>query len=681
MNRAPRPQRIKTCRRRLFLEPLESRYLLSGSGVSSVNWIGMPDGFPYQIATMDPAGHNLNHEILTESPQNLIVTFASSDPSNQPLSFFFDGDIQLFQIVKNQDGTENTDPVFDPQQLPPSDHTGTQWTFPSLSYVADQSTSLSLRSTDPTNPAAPYVLSLSPGQYRIGLQAVSGTAYSTGLFDLNPNADPSQYYDLADFSVIPKLAMTWQDARDQATPVDPLRPGDVQVLPGSLDFSNGQNPAVLYKITLPPGQFWRLGVELDAQRINSSLLGAIALFDQSGNLLATRVSGTGRPHYPNDPYLFTGLDGGVYYIGVSGAGNLPQQYGGYSQNGTVYTSGQTQTGYPYQLDLVADPVTAPTRVVGFTLHWADPLDPSPTGLTVAFSGPIDVNSLLGKGTNQPPVKVLDQAGRSWALTPSGYQESLGQVSFVFDQRLPAGQYTLQVPTSGGLTDLAGRAPIGPGLLQGVLASWTVSPRIGRSSPNDLGVLWPSQHDGFRRNSTIAPGQMMVYRVVVPVSGLYKLQTTLAQGKLMIVRVGPDGRAVVDPGSTDPLSQHPLYLKEGVHLFTFSALGTQPVQVKWVLKSSGVDAESLIDNGVAQTAALSLRFLTFDSSSLTPGLPPGSSTDAVAERDTGLPTFVPYRSRDALRDGPHRLDDRRFARSGEPAGDGQFRASRAAVGRR
>ena len=579
----------------------------------------MPAGFPYQIATTDSAGHNLNHEILTESPQNLIVTFASSDPSNQPLSVFSDGDIQLFQIVKNQDGTENTDPVFD--SLPWSDYTGTEWTFPSLSYVADQNTSLSLRSTDPTNPAAPYVLSLSPGQYRLGLQAASGTASFCGL---NPNVDPSQdfysyYYDLADFSVARK-GSTLSNAADLGT-VGP----QIQTIPGSLDLSAGQNNVALYKVTLAPGHFWRLGVELDAQRIGSGLLGALSLFDQTGSLLATRDSGTGRPKTPNDPYLFAGLNPGVYYIGVSGAGNLPSQFG-FSYPGTL---SQRQSGGSFNLQLVADPVSAPTRVTGFTLNWADPLDPSPTGLTVAFSGPIDVNSLLGKGTNQPPVKVLDQAGRSWALTPSGYQESLGQVSFVFDQRLPAGQYTLQVPTSGGLTDLAGRAPVGPGLLQGVLASWTVSPRIGRSSPNDLGVLWPSQHDGFRRNSTIAPGQMMVYRVVVPVSGLYKLQTTLTQGKqgkLMIVRVGPDGQAVVDPGSTNPLSQHWMYLKEGVHLFRFFALGTQPVQVKWVLKSSGVDAESLIDNGVAQTSALSLRFLTFDTPSLTPGLPPGSSTD-------------------------------------------------------
>jgi hypothetical protein len=94
---------------------------------------------------------------------------------------------------------------------------------------------------------------------------------------------------------------------------------------------------------------------------------------------------------------------------------------------------------------------------------------------------------------------------------------------------------------------------------------------------------------------------------------------------MIVRIGPDGQAVVDPGSTGPLSQHPMYLKEGIHLFTLSALGTQPVQVNWVLKSSGVDAESLVNNGVGQMAALDLRWI--NPSILTPDAPPSLSTVA------------------------------------------------------
>jgi len=62
------------------------------------------------------------------------------------------------------------------------------------------------------------------------------------------------------------------------------------------------------------------------------------------------------------------------------------------------------------------------------------------------------------------------------------------------------------------------------------------------------------------------------------------------------------------------------------MFTFSALGTQPVQVTWVLKSSGVDAESLVNNGVPQTAALDLRWI--NPSSLTPDAPPSLSTVAA-----------------------------------------------------
>jgi len=86
-------------------------------------------------------------------------------------------------------------------------------------------------------------------------------------------------------------------------------------------------------------------VELDDQRIGSNLSGALTLFDQLGNVLATRDAGTGLPSDSNDPYLFTGLNPGVYYIGVSGAGNLAGQTGGYNPvTGTTGSLGQVQLG-------------------------------------------------------------------------------------------------------------------------------------------------------------------------------------------------------------------------------------------------------------------------------------------------------------------------------------------------
>ena len=203
----------------------------------------------------------------------------------------------------------------------------------------------------------------------------------------------------------------------------------MQSIAGSLDLSVQEN-VNLYKITLAPGHFWRLGVELDDQRIGSNLSGALTLFDQLGNVLATRDAGTGLPSDSNDPYLFTGLNPGVYYIGVSGAGNLAGQTGGYNPvTGTTGSLGQVQLGGAYQLQVVADPADSLTQVVGSSLQQADALDPTPTGLTLSFSGPIDPNSLMSNS----PVLVYDASGLAWPVTLSSYQ--VNQVSFVFDQPL------------------------------------------------------------------------------------------------------------------------------------------------------------------------------------------------------------------------------------------------------
>jgi hypothetical protein len=137
--------------------------------------------------------------------------------------------------------------------------------------------------------------------------------------------------------------------------------------------------------------------------------------------------------------------------------------------------------------------------------------------------------------------------------------------------------------------------------------------------------------------TLLPGQPVVFRAVVPLTGWYALQTTLVQGKLAIGRVGPDGQVKVDPGTSDVYSLHPMYLKEGVYLFTFSALGSVPVHVNWILKSKGEDPESLVNSGVGQLAALNLRIVDSSSQPLSPGNPPILLT--VAD-DTSVPSAIP-----------------------------------------
>ena len=169
------------------------------------------------------------------------------------------------------------------------------------------------------------------------------------------------------------------------------------------------------------------------------------------------------------------------------------------------------------------------------LQGGDPLGTSPTGLVLDFSGSIDVNSLNATENNQSAIWVVDQSGHTWFLTPTSYDASLAQLSFVFDQPLPPGQYTLFNSSSDGLKDLAGWAPVAPGLPQGVLATWTIPPSTPPVVPGNLGVVWPSQQDGVADSELILPGQVATSQVFVPMQGLYTLQTSVSQGTLAIER--------------------------------------------------------------------------------------------------------------------------------------------------
>lgn len=454
---------------------------------------------------------------------------------------------------------------------------------------------------------------LPPGDYRIVLLNDPNTENIWNL-----TADLT----LGDFTIIPPPVVNPPATLSTATVLPTTIGTQVQSISGSLDLSSQEN-VDLYAITLGPGHFWRLGVQLEAQQIGSPFRGALSLFDSNGQVLKTSNAGTGGFDSPADPYLFSGLNPGVYYIGVSGAGNLGEQPGGYDPrgSGTFGTSGSPQAGGKYTLEVFADPADTPTRVLGVGLQWGDPLGTSPTGLVLDFSGSIDVNSLNAAGNNQSGIWVVDQSGHSWFLTPTSYDASLAQMSFAFDQPLPAGEYTLFNSPSDGLKDLAGWSPVAPGLPQGVLATWTIPPSTPPVVPGNLGVVWPSQQDGVADSELILPGQGVTSQVVVPAPGWYTL-TSVSQGMLAIERAGPDGLVVVDSGSQGTSHQYRLDLEPGLYVFTFRNLGTQEVLANWRITLSSFDYDHLTDNGVGQSVALGLRLVNPSSSSLTTDLPPG-----------------------------------------------------------
>jgi hypothetical protein len=578
MNCSSRSRRTPVAHRNQGLEWLERRCL--------------PSGLPPSIASVAP----YNGEHFYQSPQEIDIPFNGINV-NPLLSGF---DVQIYGL--NSDGTKS--PLWTVNDAPPenTDWTGTELMIPiqsfdtaSFSYVND---------------------TLSPGTYEIDLlggtplNAVASGAPGPELWD------PSQDYAISTFTVLGTGA-TFASA-------ETITPNAPPVL-GSLDPENYASALDLYKFTLPQGHFWQVGISVSAESIGSALLPALALFDQYGNVLATRDTGTGLSNDPNDPYVFEGLAPGTYYIGVSGAGNLPYGSTGYNPiSGVPGQSGIVQSGGPFQLALIAAPHDQQTQLVSVTVNRADPTSSSPTSLTLTFSAPVDLSNLFIPDTPETALKVVDSSGRVWPTTSLDYRVQNARLTLVFDEPLPAGHYSLIIPSPGGLTDLSELPVTAPGEPAGVLASWNVAPPIGPSNPNNLGVLWPGisqaasptedAADGvttgaFTETTNLAPAQTQTYRWVVIVPGLYMLQTQTASGQLAIVNFGGGETIVLDSGSNAGTANYVMNLSAGVYGLRLINVGSGPFQVDWLLKIASLDWDKIIDNGVGQVSALSLGFLS------------------------------------------------------------------------
>ena len=413
----------------------------------------------------------------------------------------------------------------------------------------------------------------------------------------------------------------------------------------SLQPSHSQSAVALYRFTLPQGGSWQLDAKALASSIGSRALPALALLGPDGRVLATRNNGSGTSASP-DPELFQDLPGGTYYLGVSAAGNLPGTDGGYDPStGRPGTVGGDQPAGVFELEVSATPAIPPSQVVGFDLDHADPLEPSPTGLDLTFSGPVDVGPLARPDQQESSVMVVDASGRTWPITPVHYQPSEHLLSFVFDEALPPGLYSLVVPSQGGLTDLAGNPVLGPsGDPPGVLASWTVAAPTGPADPNDLGVLWPgplnvTQAPGVSRSVTLEAGQEVDDRFVVIYPGIYSLQTQVGTGSFAVGIETADGTTILDIGNLTGLSRTNVALGVGVYELRMVADGTMPSSIAWLLKPISLDYEKISTNGVGQAPALTLALVGSapgsDGASTSPawsGGPSASSTAADVTAD-------------------------------------------------
>ena len=540
-----------------------------------------------------------NGQSLNAAPQDLVITL------DQPFVPFLMGnfDVQLEKL--NSDGT--TTPVWSVNTAPPetTDATGTELIVPAEEF-------------DPKDGL--FDLSLQPGSYEIELNpGTTISAYASGQFGGGPQLwDPNQPHVIGEFTVLGAGA-TFAGATNLGT-IDSFAPP----ITGSLDPDNYQSAVDLYEFTLPQGTpLWQVGISVASHSIGSGLLPALTLFKQGEgqvptSVIATSNSGSGIPSNPDDPYIITGLTPGTYYVGVSGANNLPTVPNGYDPTyGVPGSAGIAQPGGPFgfQLDIAAQPHLQATQLVNFSLEQADLLDPSPTGMTLTFSGPINLSNLFVPDTQETALQVVDSNGQVWPITGNDYEVTDASLTLSFDQPLPAGTYSLLVPQTGGLTDLAGVPVTAPGEPSGVLATWTVASPSGLSAPNNLGVLWPATASStdpapnlaaaFSQNTALSLGQSETYRWVVTVPGFYKLQTQVENGTVAVENSGTGQPTILEPATTLPLNNYYMFLNDGVYQLKFMNAGSQPADVQWALKIASLDWEKIVDNGVSQQSALSV----------------------------------------------------------------------------
>ena len=391
-----------------------------------------------------------------------------------------------------------------------------------------------------------------------------------------------------------------------------------QTVWGSLKPSNVPSAVSLYRFTLPAlpgGHLWQLDAQVLADAVGSRLPPAMALFGPDGSVLATGNSGTGPLDDPVDPELFRDLPAGAYTLGISAAGNLPGTAGGYDPNaGIPGTEGVDQPGGVFELKVTAIPAVPPSSLVDFSLDQADALEPSPTGLDLTFSRPVNESPLTVPDRLETALTVVNASGQTWPITLVGDADSGDRLNFTFNEPLPAGSYSLVVPSQGGLTDLAGNLVVGPsGSPPGVLATWTVAAPTATSDPDNLGVLWPGPSNvtyspGISRTDTIDPGQEVADRFVVICPGVYTLQTQIGPGSIDVRIVGVDGTTVMDVNDQSGLSHSYFELGAGVYDLQMTANGSEAAAVAWLLRPLSLRYDKITTNGVGQAPALTLALV-------------------------------------------------------------------------
>jgi len=487
---------------------------------------------------------------------------------------------------------------------------------PPIEYVSD----VVVHGSQAVRVAIPlFGAALQPANYQVCIEG------STNLDQMFDAVEPGPAWDALWNSfqpmVIGQFAVYGTGASFVNASSLPALGSGVLTFTGSLNPDDYRSAVDLYQFTLgpTPTNLWQFGVSVQAHSIGSPLQADVTLFRSDGTVVASGLSGTGLPGDPGDPYLFAGLAPGTYYVGVSGAGYLPYGSSGYDPTlGIPGALGLHQPGgpFPFQVSLVAVPHGKPTILTDAKPSWLDPLSSSPTSLTLDFSGPIDLSNLFVVDQAQSALELVDSANSVWPITAESYDTSAHQLIMIIDEPLPGGTYRLVTPAAA-LSDLAGQPVVAPGEPAGVLATFNVASPSGASIPGNLGVLWPEQiavspssiGDTLGGSVDLAPGQSVTYRFVAIVPGLYKLQTVVDSGSILVQQFGSAGMNTLDAGSTHWINNYYSKLADGVYQIGFTNVSAHPAAFQWQLTIASVDWEKLIANGVGQSGALVLSLMS------------------------------------------------------------------------
>ncbi|WP_435010525.1 hypothetical protein P12x_001796 [Tundrisphaera lichenicola] len=441
---------------------------------------------------------------------------------------------------------------------------------------------------------------LESGHYQVWIAGDSGISDLEGNL-LLPDGQPAI---LGEFSVvIHGIGLT--DAIDLGTPGS-----STMEISGSLDFKKDPYSVSLYKISLPEGQFWRLGLEVSSQRDGGSLDTALSLFDAQGRLISSDE--LGRIDAPFDPYLFTGVNPGVYYIGVSGTGNLPDLDGGYDPaTGSPGSIPQVQDGGIFRLQIVADPVNAPVSLRAIDVIHADPLDPSPTGLSLQFSGSIQTGGQDGDLSTRMDhgIELVGPDGQLWPVMALSYDESKSRITYLFQDHLEAGRYTIRLPVDYGLVDLAGLSPVAEGQPSRVLGGFDVKAREGAPDLTDLGALRPGRFSvGTAFQIALDPGSSRSYRFVVTFPTIYSFQLSDSGVPIPVRGNGHDLQASI--GSRDSSligGSNQMTLDPGVYSIRIENNSNEMVDSHFSIIHNAYN-ELIFKNGVGQGPGLPVRLI-------------------------------------------------------------------------